>query len=503
MNEKKQRLWEAVWYLALFAFLYVWFAKIHALVVYDADDWTYLAYVRSAGPIWGDWNPAKVFPEVIMPFVSTVAVHFLMPLVGDYISTMTIAHAFVVSTFITGYLFCFGQLMKRTFSLSRLSAGLVTALFLTFHFLVFRNEQANNLYMFYCVDLNCYYNYLLPDLLNAALVMHITGNRKFDSFMASASPGRKGLFFVLLYLTIFSNLASSGILAAFAGSCLLLALLRNLKKFRLLPFVKDNALHLGILAAWLVSAIFELSGGRAAATSSSSLLKRVMNAFYLLRDVLYCCNRTFWICVAVICVIAVILFLRAKGKGQEEAAFSRPFLAYLVAGAALTVYMMVLCAMVWYGYVYRAEYLFPLFFYGFLLVMLALGYILSKKPRLLVVLPLALLLLVSQINTYGKTFRESTTFQLDPAVCADISRDILNQYLAADAEGLTEMTLYIPMYVADPQTQDNWPYSVVLLDRISRTLHEHGMISRHIAITPVGSPEFNERYHLPLPAAEE
>lgn len=81
-------------------------------MVYDADDWTYLAYVRSATPIWGDWNPAKVFPETVMPFFSTVAVYTLMPLLGDYILAQTVMHALVVSISITVYVFCFTELVK-------------------------------------------------------------------------------------------------------------------------------------------------------------------------------------------------------------------------------------------------------------------------------------------------------------------------------------------------------------------------------------------------------
>lgn len=112
MKKRKLTGFELVWYLGVFGFLFVWFTQIHPLVVYDADDWTYLAYVRSATPIWGDWNPAKVFPETVMPFFSTVAVYTLMPLLGDYILAQTVMHALVVSISITVYVFCFTELVK-------------------------------------------------------------------------------------------------------------------------------------------------------------------------------------------------------------------------------------------------------------------------------------------------------------------------------------------------------------------------------------------------------
>lgn len=118
-------------------------------MVYDADDWTYLAYVRSATPIWGDWNPAKVFPETVMPFFSTVAVYTLMPLLGDYILAQTVMHALVVSAFITVYVFCFTELVKRVLPVKTAGAVSASALFLLLHFLIFRSRQQDNSYLFF------------------------------------------------------------------------------------------------------------------------------------------------------------------------------------------------------------------------------------------------------------------------------------------------------------------------------------------------------------------
>ena len=133
MSEKRNRLWQGLFFLLIFAFLFIWFSKIHALVVFDADDWSYLAYVRKTTPVWGEWNPAKVFPEVIFPFISTIAAWVLAPITRDYITAQTLMHAFVVSLSITMYLWCFFCLLRRCFPVSRLSASLVTALFLLFH----------------------------------------------------------------------------------------------------------------------------------------------------------------------------------------------------------------------------------------------------------------------------------------------------------------------------------------------------------------------------------
>ena len=439
---------------------------------------------------------------MVMPFISTIALQTLYPLIGDYITTFTVAHAAVVSACITGYAWCFSGLLKRTYSLSRLPRALITGLFLIFHFLVFRTKDWNNTYLFSCEDLNCYYNYLIPALLNASLVMVMMGNAKFDHFMKNGDPAVKGLFYVVVYLAIFSNMVDSGILAAFAGCQLLLHLIQERKTFRLKDYVKKNAIYLLILLAWFISAVFELSGGRASSTSSHGLLPRIQETLYLLKDVLVNCNMTFWLCVMLICLGAVFCFLSTRKKQEDEHIFLSGILTCIIAGAALVVYMLILCAQIWSYNIYRSEYLFPLFFLGFILVFWALGYLIKKQPKLLTVMPLLLVFLVSTINTNNKTFEDSLMSDYSPAVCADISRDILEQFLAADEAGLTEMTLYVPMHVADPETEDNWPHSLVLIPRIGAALYEQGLISQPIELTVVADPAVNQRHNIPIPAAE-
>lgn len=501
MDVKKEKYLEVLWLFAVFAFFYVWFSRIHPLVVYDADDWTYLAYVRKATPIWGEWNPAKVFPEVLFPFFSTIILHTVVPLAEDYITGFTIGHALIVSGFLTAYTWCMVSMLRRSFSLSRITGILVGILFLIFHFLVFRTEDFGNSYLFLCEDLNCYYNYLLPALLNSCLLLKMMNRDGLKTFLTKAHPAYIGVFYVVIYFAVFSNLVTSGILAAYAGSQLLLELLKVCKRFRLKDYVKENAIWLVILVMWFVSAVFELSGGRASTSAPSVSLQSIHMVAYRLKEVLLSCSPVFWICVFTITILAVMQFLLAKHRGEDETRVLQQLITVSVAGLALLVYMILLCAMIWSGNIYRSEYQFPLFFYGFLLVFLGLGYLLKKQPRIMLVLPLVLVFLASDINTSGKTFQDSLVSEYDPSICAQISRDIISQYLEADAAGLESTTLYVPMHVYDPVNEDNWPHSAFLLNRIGTTLYEQGIISRPIHVTVEADPEVNERYNLPVPTA--
>lgn len=501
MEKKVQKLPYAAFFLLIFGFLFLWFAKIHPLIPFDGDDWTYLAYVRLATPIWGEWNPSKVFPEVLYPLFSTFAAYALTPLTGDYITAQTLMHAFVVSAAITGYLWCFACLMRRLFSCSLTTTAVLTTLFFALHFLVFRTGEENNMYLFLCVSLNCYYNYLLPMLLNASLVMLLLANQRMGAFLKSGKPEIRGLLYVIVYLAIFSNLAASGILAAYAGSCLLLELIRIGKGFRFRAFVREHRFHLGILAAWLISAVFELSGGRAGdAMAGGTLLGRLHMTCFLLKSALLESNRLFLISSGIVVGSALVCMLLSGGVRSLGQKLASVLGTFLISTAAVFVYMILLCAAVDPAKITACEYLFAIYFHILLLVLLALGYLAGRCPNLMLALPLLLLFLVYSINTRGNTFRDSNTCGLPPERCAALSRYIVKQFQEADAAGQQEMTLYLPQFTADPENGDNWPYTLFLVERIPGTLYEHGVTKQLIDITPVIDPAVNAQLNIPLPA---
>lgn len=499
MEKKHQRLPYAAFFLLIFGFLFLWFSQVHPLIPFDGDDWTYLSYVRMATPIWGDWNPAKVFPEVLYPFFSTIAAFALAPLTGDYIDAQTLMHAVVVSAAITGYLWCFAHLMRRVFSCSHVTAGVFTVLFLALHFLVFRTAQENNVHLLHCVSLNCYYNYLLPMLLNASAVMLLLASDKIEVFVKTGRPELRGLFFIVVYLAIFSNLPASGILAAYAGSRVLLALIRQGKRLKLNPFLEETGLFLGILAIWLVSAVFELSGGRAGAAAGGSILAQLHQTCFLLKTVVLESNRLFLGFSGIVVAAALVCMLLGGGVRSLNGKLASVLGTFLISTAALTVYMIVLCAAVGPGKITGSEYLFAIYFHILLLVLLALGYLVERFPRLMLALPLLTVVLISGINTNGNTFAEINTRGLPAERCGELSRYLIEQYQQADQAGQQEMILRLPQFTPDPENGDNWPYTLVLADRISNTMYNHGLTSRLIDITPVIDPEVNARFHIPLP----
>lgn len=65
-----------------------------------------------------------------MPMCSRIAVYGLEPLIGDFLTALTVMNATVTGIFITVYVWSFGNLLKRVFALSSSNTIFASALFL-------------------------------------------------------------------------------------------------------------------------------------------------------------------------------------------------------------------------------------------------------------------------------------------------------------------------------------------------------------------------------------
>lgn len=151
MMKINKRSTKSIWYVGIFFFMFIWFTKIHPLVVLDGDDWGHLSFARRAIPELSRWNPVKLFPEIFMSFCCTVAAYTIVPITGDYVLSITIMSAIVMSGFITLYVYSLGNCLKRLFHVSPEVSVFVEGLFLVLHFLIFRMGDVDNTYLFYDV----------------------------------------------------------------------------------------------------------------------------------------------------------------------------------------------------------------------------------------------------------------------------------------------------------------------------------------------------------------
>jgi len=106
-EELRDKIKLVLFLIFVFMLFFVFFTKMYPITIFDTDDWSNAASHRKGVPIWGAWNPIKVLPETSMGIATRLATMIILPFNNDFISTMTIMYATIVSLFILAYTYYF------------------------------------------------------------------------------------------------------------------------------------------------------------------------------------------------------------------------------------------------------------------------------------------------------------------------------------------------------------------------------------------------------------
>ena len=437
-------------FTAVFLFIMIWCGYIHPVQIFNADDWAFSYKHREAMPIWGAWNPIRVFPEVFMPLVSTLGAFLVYPVTGDFFGSFTVAYAAAASAAVVLLLYVvYKDLLQK--GASDGTALLLALFFLICHFWVMRSAKEGNKYMLHAQNATCVFFYLIPNLLCSAWVLWTHRSRILRGGKALGNA-RIAAWIFLTYFCIFSNLWSNLILGTYLGTVLLLALAGQIREhaFRLRLFLRQYWPELLLLFLWVVSQVYEKNGGRAA-NIADTVNESFRSAFYVARQVylknLTYLNRGFLISTLIVITAGTAILLKTGNKTEL-----RELLGCGIAFVISSVYLILSCSVTGPSFLYRPEVFYSAFFYYMLAVLLCAVRIFRQWPRLITAAPLLLMLILANCHTKYKTFPEYNEF-FEPETCRRISEDILGQLQQADRDGLTEITLYVPKF----ETEDNWP----------------------------------------------
>ena len=488
-SRKKESVLCAIAIAVLFLFLFLFFTQMHPLQIFNGDDWTYIARFRDALPDVRQWNPTRLLPETLMPLCGSIGAFLVTPMTGDYLSSLSLVCALVVCLFITAYVVVYYWAIQKLFAMEKPIALLCSFLFFVAHFLVFRSKSENNLYLFFSTSTACYFFYTLPVLLNAVLVMFFERNRSEHKALGHAA---KGMLLLACYLALYSNIFSSVVLAVYAGVTLLLDGLESLFRRERRAFVsviRRDAVHILILAAWFICLYYEKSGGRAdnigVGLTWSSLKKVVLN----LLSVFPLLNRGFVGFSVVVCVLSLLLLAVSRLKAEEDRAFLRAAVLYVLCAALTAIYLVLLCANgTLTSYIKRADVLIAIFFFVLLGLTACLGYLFKKLSFLEISLPVLILIAAFQCCTTENTFKNPYVRYSDPQDVRAITKTIYRQVVDAYNDGQEEITLFLP----DMSVEGNWPLPVFLGSRIADALLVHGQTPSRLQINVVvDDAEFN------------
>lgn len=492
-SKRKVNIPERFGWTAVFLGLFVFCFFIHPQVILDYDDWSYVSALRPPVPSPTFWNPSRVLPEVLMPVCGYLGalVYRFFPALG-YIRAETLCFSLVLSLMLLLYLRTFSLFIRKYLPLGTGKMFLAVGFFFLLHFLVFRTEEQQNSWLFRTANLTCCFFYLIPALLNFSTVFLLSARPEWTELRLKDKTIRSLGVLLLVYFCIFSNLFANIILAVYAAFRILSGF-RKKEAFAVL--FRQNLLFLLILFLWAVSVLFESLGGRAGLTDttvpfSQNLRETLQNALSVLRGL----NPVFILLTVGLPVTAVLI-----ERKHPESVKPVPLIAELILSLLLiTVYILLLCAKVDVSYIQRPEVLITVF--GTLLVLIsgAFGSVVSRPEKGGLIGGLLLLAVFLCTNTPGRTFAESYSIDavITPETCIAVSQDVVDQVVAAEREGRTELTIDVSF---NGDYCENWPQCVYLQDALIPTLLRHGVISQPVQADIFPSMDFNAKYALDFP----
>lgn len=454
-------------------FLFYFFAKICPLVVFDCDDWKYLGTFRLPIPIWKGWNPARVMPESLMPVAGWIAAHIIYPICGDYVYSVIIISAIIITLLITMMCICLQKLLVKRCCLTVKTAAVFEILFLTLFFLIFRNRGTSQC-MFTAADLCCVYFYTMSGILNAIVVLILMQSDNMTEMFLSWKWIQKLLFLIVLYFALFSNLFHSAITAIYAGVYLLINLRYMKQDFKL--FVWRNIISLLILITWGVALLYEANGGRADAIGMGMTLDFALSIRQLIA-MIFAFSKPFVIVCILIFIVVIKKLIRDMHKYPQ---LENLLLSIVCSGILLMIFLILLNAK--FAYMARMDASWGLWFYLITIVVVAGAYLVKDSSLMTKLLPVAVPLFIFAAAYPDGKFLMSTRAHTDYEICMQLNQYVVNSIMAASEKGEAEITIRIPNHSDDLRSLT---YNEGLGNTVAECLYNQGIISKRFNVQTI------------------
>lgn len=462
--------------------------KIFPLIPYDGDDWYFIGTMRNPWPMWGVFNPSKVFPEVLEPLVGYFGAFFIYPITHNYVFSLSFTSVLVVSGFITLLMVFTYKYLRKKYNLSRVRALSLEIFFYLSFFMLFKKINGTSYFGFWCQDLNCYFNYLIPGCLNASLLMFF---ETADNNLYSLSNKQHNLLVVgilvtVIYFAMFSSIQLNVILASYA----IIKLMFSFKKDNGWHGFKQNWPFVFIIIAWIVSLIFDSHGRRATVVSSHgnrSLLVSLGDVINQYMVMMHQTNHLFFIiCILIIFgALCTVLIQWWKGKQIEIS----DYLITIALSLMTLCYSTLLYTKAPATYASRPDAMWALVFLGLFLTVQGLAVLLNEFNKTTILIPsvIVLMALISFNFNNGYVYKDSndafTSYKLD--------NYIINKIVSAEHRGKSSVKVKVPK----DNKNGNWPHPFNEAQWMQNTLYAHRMIRHRIYVEFVPDQKLNKHLY--------
>lgn len=479
-----------LFFFGLFFLTAVFFTQINPLVIFDGDDWTYISYKRDLIPLWGNWNPCRILPEVLMRTCAELGVYLIYPFTNDYIGSITFTFGIVLSGFITVYAYRFSRFLMKKFSTPYYNNLVAVFIFFISHFWIFRRLEENNHHLFLSPDVTCVFYYTIPNLMGAAMVFYFAEKELFSFDTIRSRKSYFGIIFLLIYLTVFSNLYPSIILISYLSYVILADIFKAVRsrKFSAKNLLSKNAIPFIGIAVWGISLIYEYNGGRANGADDFQGSSAVDAAKYMVSYLSDHFSRIFLLFAFVVIIASAVMWIYNILKKRKNEFPWQYIIGFAYCFAVCLVYEVLLSAKVNSDYTVRTDVILPFMLYALAILSIAVVYLLKNKNIHLFVPVICTFIVFTTFqggDTYVenlKNYNSSTSFRLD--------NYIVDTLRTADRKNLIETELHVPKY----DNAINWPQQTDVGDIISDTLYRHGIIGKPLKVVIVPDEKINKKF---------
>jgi len=474
--------------------MFVFFAFISPSVPYDADDWNYLSkfpVTPIPTPPFDAWNPSRIFPEHMMPAAGYFSAFVVYPLTGDYLLSISITTALLLSIFLSVFYLSLYRLF-HSLDNNKSACAIIGLFAIALCFALLKSKMTQNLHLFIVYSLNLHYFYTLPNIFNSIIVcelmrLYIKGSLSFRNI-----PRKAPALIVLLYFCVFSMLFSTLTLLAFAISVLLFkfvdSVFRRKEKLllRLKDFGVDSWKHSNIVVVSIILILFamiaESFGGRArwdnGSTYSESLfssgfISRIFEASKNLLGLVRTFNTQVLAIIALIVCLAVGTYIYHRKRTPASANVKAAQVSFLSCVIAF-ISVVLVSGKGGTQYANDIRSVYSVFFFGILFISLAAVYLYKNIPIVRRLLPLAtVLVILIAVNSrwpYAYTYERTHTQSV-------LIESYIEMAVEADKNGDPVVELKVPGYT----TLRNWPIHLDSWgEAFSNTLYSHHITSSRI-----------------------
>jgi hypothetical protein len=468
---------------------YIFFTQIGTLIIADGDDWISLSHYRTAVPMWGYFLPSRVLPEILMAAAGYASGYVVMPFTGDYIQSVTMVSAFLVSVCISLYMLEFYLLLRRS-KAAEAEAFLLTLLFLVFHFVIFRRSSPCRI-LFSSDDLTCMYFYMIPDLLNLILVLHcVRHEHEWENL--SACTVREGVFLMFVYLAIFSGLFSNIIFISYVGIRLLYQILLIRKEHgSRREWIRTHWPSILCILVFLIAVLFEAGGGR---TRQIGSMPVDLSFLKYLQQTISAADPLFILFAGGVTVWGIYFLLRQKVR-RDNRDLTELMGMFMLCYMVTFLFQFLLSSRAGYHYLYRSDIMLARFAFLLMILILMLRLIFAEVPAARMGLPLILLVLLVECTDGRYPYSTGIDGNYPAAAIRSLDREIIREVNEADAKGRSSMELHVPVGFG----LHNWPYPVDYMGKgIADTLFRDGVTDHRLEISIVPDQSLNDKYCLQI-----